>query len=137
VAFDGIPTDEVDRPGLTPDGWSAKDARYHVGAWMEDAAEQLEAMAAGRFEGRLDTRSWIDGQNRLQVARSSGMSPDAVDEYAAAARERMRGALAALDRITPDAVEWFEESGALHHRKHTEDLRAWAVRLHGRAGDRP
>ena len=104
---------------------------------MEDAAEQLEAMAAGRFDGRLDTRSWIDEQNRLQVTRSRGMSADDVVAYADAARARMRAALVALVAITPDAIEWFEESGALHHRKHAEDLRAWSVRLHRGAGDRP
>ncbi len=28
----------------------------------------------------------------------------------------------ALDGVTPVAVEWFEESGALHYAKHVEDL---------------
>jgi len=104
---------------------------------MEDAADQLEAIAAGRFEGRLDTRSWIDGRNRRQVERSRAMSTDEVASHADAARARMRAALEALDAVTPDAIEWFEESGALHHRKHAEDLRGWAVHLHGRTGDRP
>jgi hypothetical protein len=27
--------------------------------------------------------------------------------------------------VTPVAVEWFEESGALHYAKHVEDLRAF------------
>ncbi len=27
-----------------------------------------------------------------------------------------------MPQITPPAVEWFEESGALHHPKHIADL---------------
>ena len=43
----------------------------------------------------------------------------------AAARERARGALAALATLTPDAWVWFEESGPRHDMKHLHDLRAW------------
>jgi hypothetical protein len=104
---------------------------------MEEAADQLEAIAAGRSTGRLDTRSTIDERNREQAERSRGLSPDEVVSSTDAARARMRAALVVLDAITPEAIEWFEESGALHHRTHAEHLRAWAARLHGSEGDRP
>jgi hypothetical protein len=29
----------------------------------------------------------------------------------------------ALEQVTPDAIEWFEESGALHYAVHAADLR--------------
>jgi len=41
------------------------------------------------------------------------------------ARRRMVEAFGALDVVTPEAVEWFEESGALHYAKHVDDLRAF------------
>jgi len=38
-------------------------------------------------------------------------------------RLRMLEAFRALEEVSPDAVEWFEESGALHYAAHAEDLR--------------
>ena len=43
-------------------------------------------------------------------------------------RARMLAAFRALDEVTPDAWEWFEESGPLHYAKHVEDLAAWLSR---------
>jgi hypothetical protein len=51
------------------------------------------------------------------------MSPDDVRADFLDARRRMVEAFEALDDVTPVAVEWFEESGALHYAKHVEDLR--------------
>jgi hypothetical protein len=42
-----------------------------------------------------------------------------------ASRRRMIEAIGTLDEITPEAVEWFEESGALHYAKHAEALRSF------------
>jgi hypothetical protein len=33
-----------------------------------------------------------------------------------------------LAEISADAVEWFEESGPIHLREHTEELRAYVER---------
>jgi hypothetical protein len=136
-AFGRVPRDAFETPGLTSDGWSAKVALYHVAAWMEDCAEQLEAMRAGTFDGRIDTVPWIDEQNRRQFDRTREIPADAVRSFADRARDRMRGALHGLPALTPDAVEWFEESGALHYHKHVRDLRGWAERLHSAAPNRP
>jgi hypothetical protein len=136
-ALDDIPPAAIDAPGLTPEGWSAKVALYHVAAWMDDAGEQLEAMRAGTFDGRIDTVPWIDEQNRRQFERCRSIPADEVRSFAERARARMRRAFEQLPAVTPEAVEWFEESGALHHRKHAQDLRGWSVRLHSGAGERP
>ena len=32
---------------------------------------------------------------------------------------------ATLPEVTPEAWEWFEESGPLHYAKHVKDLEAW------------
>jgi hypothetical protein len=136
-AFGRIPPEAFETPGLTPDGWSAKVALYHVAAWMNDCGEQLEAMSAGTFDGRVDTVSWIEEQNRRQFERSRGIPADDVRSFADRARGRMRAALLGLPALAPDAVEWFEESGALHYRKHARDLRGWADRLHSEARNRP
>jgi hypothetical protein len=136
-AFSRIPSDAFETPGLTPDGWSAKVALYHVGAWMDDCGEQLEAMRAGTFVARVDTVPWIDEQNGRQFERSREIPADDVRAFADRARDRMRAALHGLPALTSDAMEWFEEAGALHYRKHERDLRGWADRLHSDVLNRP
>ena len=136
-ALGRIPPDAFETVGLTPGGWSAKVALYHVGAWMDDCGKQLEAMSAGTFEVRIDTVPWVDEQNRRQFERSRGIPAVDVRAFADRARERMRAALHGLPTLTSDAVEWFEESGALHYGKHARDLRGWADLLHSQACNRP
>jgi hypothetical protein len=53
------------------------------------------------------------------------MTTTDADQAVAAARARARRAFEALSEVTPDAVSWFEESGALHYAKHEADIRAW------------
>jgi hypothetical protein len=136
-AFGEIPSESFESPGLTSDGWSAKVALYHLAAWMDDCGEQLEALRAGTFEARVDTVPSIDERKRRQSERSLTIPADEVRSLADRARDRMRSALQRLPALTADAVEWFEESGSLHYRKHVEDVRGWADRFHSEAKDRP
>ena len=41
------------------------------------------------------------------------------------ARLKARECFATLPVVTPDAWEWFEESGPLHYAAHAKDLEAW------------
>jgi hypothetical protein len=36
---------------------------------------------------------------------------------------------AALPKVTPEAEEWFRESGPEHYQEHLDDLRAWVGKL--------
>ena len=118
----------LERPGLTPDGWSAKDAMFHIGAWMADCADQLERMRMGTFEDRIDTLGDIERQNREWFELSRTLDIATVRTGLIAARTRMLQEFAALTDVTPAAWEWFEESGSLHYRKHVGELRACADR---------
>lgn len=118
----------LEAPGLTPDGWSAKDAMFHIGAWMADCANQLERMRLGTFEDRLDTVTDIDRMNREWFEQSRAMDPETVRAEFIAAHQRMLAEWAELSEITAAAWEWLEESGPIHYRKHLTDLRAWAAR---------
>ena len=44
-----IPKERLDEPGVTGDGWSAKDVMFHVGAWLAEAARQLERIREGTY----------------------------------------------------------------------------------------
>ena len=111
---------------LTPEGWSPKDAMFHVGAWMADCATQLE-----RMRGRHRSTPRRRRERRSNAATRSGSrsrgrwAPGTCAREFAASRGRMVSAFGSLAELTPDAVEWFEESGVLHYAKHREDLRAF------------
>ncbi|MBI3648446.1 MAG: hypothetical protein HY240_06835 [Actinobacteria bacterium] len=110
---------------------------YHLAAWMDDCADQLEAMRLGTFAGRVDTKAWIDEQNRLQFVRSREIEAGVVRGYLDRSRVRMLEAWRLLPEVTAEAWEWFEESGPLHYRKHLEDLRLWSGDLHGSGPGEP
>jgi hypothetical protein len=123
--FAHVPDDRFEEPTLTPEGWSPKDAMFHLAGWMRDCAEQLGHIAAGSFDPTEETREAIERQNQRWFEVSRSMSPADVRADFLGARGRMVEAFGALDDVTPVAVEWFEESGALHYAKHVEDLRAF------------
>ena len=123
--FDRVPTDRFEEPTLTPEGWSAKDAMFHIAGWMADCGVQLERIRAGTFDPAEETRDAIERQNRTWFEESRAMSPGDVRTGFAAARQRMREAFGTLDELSPNAIEWFEESGALHYAAHAIDLREW------------
>ena len=120
--FEQIPVDRFEEPILTPEGWSPKDAMFHVAGWMGDCAVQLERMSNGAFDVKVETRETIERQNQAWFEVSSTMSLADVRHRFDGTRRRMVEAFDALDEPPPEAVEWFEESGALHYAKHSADL---------------
>jgi Mycothiol maleylpyruvate isomerase N-terminal domain len=122
--FASIPDDRFEEPTLTPEGWSPKDAMFHVGAWLQDCAEVLERIRQGTFR-REEVDEDIESTNRAWFERSRGMAADEVRAGFFDGRRRVIASFTTLPRIPPDAWEWFEESGPLHYAKHVKDLEAW------------
>lgn len=120
--FERVPLDRFEEPTLTPDGWSPKDAMFHLAGWMGECASHLEAMRLGVARVTEETRETIERQNRTWFEMSRRMSPVLVRQRFDESRHRMVDAFGAIDEPSPEAVGWFEESGALHHRQHTADL---------------
>lgn len=114
--------EELERPGVTPDGWSVKDVLFHIGAWAADCGLQLERMRMGTWE---EPHEDVESRNRewFELSRTLGLRTVRVE--LAAARTRMVCAFGTLPEITPSAVEWFEESGPLHYDEHLAALRSW------------
>ena len=42
--LDRFTADQMEEPGVTPDGWSPKDVMFHVAAWMADAGFKPSAL---------------------------------------------------------------------------------------------
>jgi hypothetical protein len=125
AAFEVISPDRFEEPKLTPEGWSPKDAMFHVAAWCAEASNQLQRMRLGTYvDPLIDT----DAQNREWFEISKGLDGSTVKAELHAARTRMRKEWCELceeAEPTPDAVEWFEESGHLHYGGHRRDLLTW------------
>lgn len=128
ATFELIPPDRFEEPRLTPEGWSPKDAMFHVAAWCAEAANQLEEMRLGTY---VDPQIISDEKNREWFEISKGLDAPTVRAEFHASRTKMRHQWSALSEGTPpnaDAVEWFEESGHLHYRGHRADLLTWLGR---------
>jgi hypothetical protein len=125
AVFERIPADRFEEPRLTSEGWSPKDAMFHVGAWCAEAALQLERMLMGTYvDPRIDTET----QNRVWFEISKSLDVPTVKAGFHAARTRMRQGWCELreqGEPGPDAVEWFEESGHIHYRGHRRELLTW------------
>ena len=114
--------EELERPGVTPDGWSVRDVLFHIAAWAAECGQQLEQMRAGTWE---DPHLDVERQNREWFELSRTMDVKTVRAEFAAARTRMVVEFGTLPEVTPAAMEWFEESGPLHYEEHLVDLRSW------------
>jgi hypothetical protein len=123
--------EQFERPGLTDDGWSVKDMCWHVGAWCAYALDALEQIASGTYR---DAHVDVEALNREWFEVSRTIDSRTVRAELAASRTRMCGQLQLLPELTPEAVEWFEESGHLHYREHARDLAGWVEELTGDSG---
>ncbi len=118
--------EQIEEPGMTREGWSVKDLLWHLACWHAECAHVLERIRLGTYAGwEGDT----DALNERFLEEGRRHDLGTVRATAAAARNRMLQEFAALSEVTPEAAEWFEESGPLHYREHLEDLRPWAERL--------
>ena len=123
--------EQIERPGYTDEGWSVKDMMWHVAAWSQDTARVLRDMQSGTWDGEdpSEAPGYTDRVNREWFARSHTMEVEAVRSAWYAVRGRLLEAFGALGEVTPDANEWFEESGPAHYGEHLPDLHAWVERL--------
>jgi hypothetical protein len=119
--LDAFPPEQLESPTLNEEGWSPRDVMFHIGAWLAEAGKQLEHMGMGTFvDPGLDTDElnarWLDVSRSIDVETARA--------ELSSSRVRMLRELAALSEITPEAQEWFEESGDVHYREHLPELRA-------------
>jgi Mycothiol maleylpyruvate isomerase N-terminal domain len=125
AALNSIPADRLSEPTLTPEGWSVKDAMFHMAYWLDDCARVLATIEAGTFDAEAEEALDIPSLNDEGFERSRDMDAGTVLVALSAARDQARSAFTGLGAVTPEAWEWFDESAPLHYRKHQEDLDAW------------
>ncbi|HEX9694339.1 MAG TPA: maleylpyruvate isomerase N-terminal domain-containing protein [Actinomycetota bacterium] len=126
--LDTLSRQQVLEPGLTPEGWSVKDLLWHLGAWWAKAGVMLERIRVGTYDGGGHGSS-VDELNArfLEEGRRLDLATVTAELYAA--RNHALVEFAALPEVTPEAEEWFRESGSEHYDEHMGDLRVWVGKL--------
>ncbi|HEX9299166.1 MAG TPA: hypothetical protein VF968_03450 [Actinomycetota bacterium] len=122
ILLRSIPAHRLDEPTVTIEGWSPKDVMFHIGAWLAEAARQLERIREGTYRPQEDT---VDERNRVWFALSRTLDVSTARAELESARVVARDALGALPTLTTDARGWFEESAWLHYAEHVLDLERW------------
>lgn len=113
-----IPAEERDRPELR-DGWSPTGVLWHVGAWMERAADKLEEMVAGTWRPEpID----LDERNARLLEESRSIAWDEAWDRLVAARGRIRRAFAELPEVDENARGYFVNDTIGHYAEHGADL---------------
>lgn len=116
---------QLEEPGMAGD-WSVKDLLWHLCCWTAEAARQLERVRVGTYV----PQDWdTDELNQRFFEESRRQDLATVRAELAAARTRALQEWAAVKEVTPEAIEWFGESGPEHYLEHLSDLRPWVERL--------
>ncbi|HET9671936.1 MAG TPA: maleylpyruvate isomerase N-terminal domain-containing protein [Actinomycetota bacterium] len=123
--FGDVPPGRFEEPSLNVEGWTPKDAMFHVARWAEEATTVLRRIAAGTHrEADLDT----DRINQEWLEQGRDLDADLVRLRFAKGRTAMRQAFESLPEVDPLAWEWFDESGPRHYAEHLPDLRSFLER---------
>lgn len=133
AVLDATAPELLERPGVNAEGWAVRDVMWHLAFWCSDAARALNDIAEGRFDRAHEPygAEEVDRLNDRELARSRGMRADDVRAEFHRGRSAMLERFGALEVLTADADEWFEESGPLHYAEHLPELEAW-IRAHPR-----
>lgn len=120
---------QLQAPGYTPEGWSVKDLMWHVACWSADCVRALDQMRAGTFTGSTIDED-TEAVNRRWFAQSQRLDLETVRTEWHASRTTMVERFTQTE-LTPDADEWFDETGPIHYATHLGDLRRWVEELVG------
>jgi mycothiol maleylpyruvate isomerase-like protein len=124
--MDTLTSEEMEKPGYYPEGWSAKDLLAHIGSWLAEAGVFLLRIRVGTY--RLEEID-IDAMNRTFLEIMKGVPLRTIRAQASAARARMLLAWGELPELTREAAFWIRKVGAEHYAEHLPRLREWVTQM--------
>ncbi len=136
-AVDSFSDMELEQPGVL-EGWRVKDLLGHIAFWAQQAAENLQLMAAGRADevrhpsdekatDEWNEREWrVRRERPLSEVREEWLASfqGAMEALAALPSERLEEKLKGYTALTLFAVDTYE-----HYREHLAHLTAWRREL--------
>jgi hypothetical protein len=125
--IDSFSPDEAVAAGYFSEGWSAKDALAHIGAWLAEAGGALERLRGGTYVEL--PRDRIDAMNEAFLDAMRDVPMKDVKTQAAAARSRMLSAWKETSGSESVALDWIRKSGPDHYRQHLPRLHEWLGEL--------
>jgi len=126
--MDAVSPQEMLEPGLTAERWSVKDLLFHLGAWWAKAFVMLERVRVGTYDGKGEAAT-VDEMNERFLEEGRRLDLATVKAELYSARNQALLGFGALPEVTPEAEEWFRESGPEHYEEHLDDLRVWVGTL--------
>ncbi len=127
--IESLTPEQMEEPGYYPE-WSGKDLLAHLAAWMAEAARMLTQVHYGTYLKRdLD----VDAMNKEFYEANRDLPLPVVRAEAFAARNRMLSEMNAIPEVSPEAEDWFQESGPGHYQEHLPRLREWVEELRSRS----
>jgi hypothetical protein len=126
---ESLTADQMVEPGYYPEGWSVKDLLGHIGGWQAETVQTLEQIRMGTY-----TRQRVDVEafNELIYEANKDLPLPVVRAECWSARNRMLEEWGLLPEVTPEAEEWFVESGPNHYAEHNGRLHRWVDELSAR-----
>ena len=129
AAVGRLAPEERQLPGVNDEGWSVRDALWHVAHWLDDLARMLEEMRAGTFVDDEGSDEETDAENAQVLSESRGMTLADVEDGLDAAHQRMLAAWAGLPEVTEVAEKWFVWETIEHYEEHLPEVAGLADRL--------
>jgi hypothetical protein len=120
--IESLTAEQMEEPGYYPEGWSVKDLTAHIGSWQAETVQVLEQIRMGTF---VRERIHVDALNEQFYEANKDLPLSVVRAECWSARNRMLEEWNVLPEVTPDAEEWFVESGSNHYAEHVDRLREW------------
>ena len=121
-----LSAEQLEEIGYYPEGWSTKDLLAHVACWQAETVQVLQQIRWGTFPGgRVD----VDALNQQFYEWSHDLPLWVVRVESWSAHNRMLTEWYDLPEVTPEAEEWFRESGPEHYDEHLDRLREWVAEV--------
>lgn len=125
-ALEALTPEQLEVPGYYPEGWSVKDLMAHICSWQAEAAQVLEQIRYGTFDGSPRN---VEELNRQFFEANHDLPLAIVRAELWASRTRMLTEFNAVPELTREAEEWFRESGREHYDEHLPRLLEWSDEL--------
>ncbi|MEE8369753.1 MAG: maleylpyruvate isomerase N-terminal domain-containing protein [Dehalococcoidia bacterium] len=136
-AVDSFSDMELEQPGVV-ESWSIKDLLGHIAFWAQQAAENLQLIAAGRadeVQRPSDEKAMDEWNEREWRLRRERPLSDVREEWL----ESFQGAMQALSALPSErleeklkgytALKLFAEDTYEHYKEHLAHLTAWRREL--------